>query len=126
MTKRILVVEHQWDNRQIVRDLLTANDFDRAVWRDNCASDSWRATPSIRSNLVFGSDTLSKDAQAAAGCKDRDHVLVGHADAAGRNRPPNTIMHRGCTDSASPRESGRIEFSGTISEFSVSIDLSPR
>ncbi len=28
MTKRILVVEDQVDNRQIVRDLLTANDYE--------------------------------------------------------------------------------------------------
>jgi PleD family two-component response regulator len=28
MTKRILVVEDQEDNRQIVRDLLTANDYE--------------------------------------------------------------------------------------------------
>jgi hypothetical protein len=28
----------------------------RAVWGHCCASDSWRAAPSIRTNLVFGSD----------------------------------------------------------------------
>ena len=30
--------------------------FDRALRRHCCASDPWRATPSKRANLVFGSD----------------------------------------------------------------------
>ena len=32
----------------------------RAVRRHCCASDPWRVAPSVRSNLVFGSDTLVK------------------------------------------------------------------
>jgi two-component system cell cycle response regulator DivK len=32
MTKRILVVEDQEDNRQIIRDLLSATDYEIASW----------------------------------------------------------------------------------------------
>jgi len=35
--------------------------FDRAVWRRCCASDPWRATSSVRSNLDFGSDRYSSN-----------------------------------------------------------------
>src|SRR5229473_7589573 len=38
--------------------VIGATTFDRAVRRDCRASDPWRASPSICTNLVFGSDRV--------------------------------------------------------------------
>src|SRR5262249_41254537 len=82
MSKRILVVEDQADNRQIIRDMLTQTDYEI-------------------SEVESGEEALDAVAKAAArsdpdGYPTTDHGRVhGHAQNQGRSRNAIDPDHRG-------------------------------